>query len=256
MRSSRVSQKAGSGAHAATVSRALAAGHHGPMEVARSTSIGTLTASWAALVRGSAGSVKWGPGFVAAHCKHEVFNNTLLLAPSAEAVAAAARFYESRHLRWSLWTGDAATSQVPLGGGFVAAGNTTDMARTLADLPPCSATPTVVSTTPAAVAKINGLSGRLLRGVTGFDAFTAGGESAGLLSFRHEDDVHLSFLATKPEHRKRGLASALVTAALHQARRCGAATVTLQATPAALSLYQRLGFTAIGEWHEWEPPSQ
>src|SRR5687768_16719706 len=101
------------------------------MDVARATSIGTLTASWRALVRGSGGSVTTGPAFVAVRGEFDVFNNALLLAPEAEAVAAATQCYARDHLAWSLWSGDAPTAEVALRLGFVATGGTTDMARTL-----------------------------------------------------------------------------------------------------------------------------
>ena len=112
-----------------------------------------------------------------------------------------------------------------------------------------------MSCSPATVAEINDLSADVVRGVEGFEAMTTTGGAAGLLMFRHEDDVQLSFVATKPEGRRQGLATTLVSAALHAARRGGAKTVTLQATPAAVALYQRLGFTTAGEWQEWARPN-
>ena len=125
------------------------------------------------------------------------------------------------------------------------------MVRTLDDLPPRPDRDLVVSSRPETVAEINGLAGEIVRDAAGFDALATEGGGAGLMMFRHGDDVQVSFVATRPEHRKQGLATALVIAALHDAFTSGAKTVTLQATPAAVRLYERLGFCAAGEWREW-----
>ena len=211
----------------------------------------TLIASWGALVSGVGGSIERGPGFVAARCRHAVFNNALLLAPQADAIAAVRRVY-GHGTRWSLWTCDAATDEVAAASGLVIHDGTTDMTRTLDDRPSPSVAAVVVPATPAAVAEVNGLEGELVSRAAGFKAFTAGDGAAGIMSFRHHDDVQLSFLATRPESRGRGLASSLVAAALHDARNDGAKTASLQSTPAAVRLYERAGFSAIGEWREWE----
>lgn len=211
----------------------------------------TLIASWTALVKASDGIAVSCSSFTAARCRHPVFNNALLLEPEAEAIPVLARFYGEQHLRWSLWTGDSETSTVASQGGMVRDGGTTHMVRTLDDLPPRADRDLVVSSRPETVAEINGLAGEVVRDAAGFDALATEGDAAGLMMFRHGDDVQVSFVATRPEHRQQGLATALVTAALHDARTSGAKTVTLQATPAAVPLYERLGFWAAGEWREW-----
>ena len=64
-------------------------------------------------------------------------------------------------------------------------------------------------------------------------------------------DVNISAVVTHPEHRGRGLASAVTTAALADAKARGFDTGTLQATPVAERLYARLGFRPLGRWQEW-----
>ncbi|HUR78646.1 MAG TPA: GNAT family N-acetyltransferase [Acidimicrobiales bacterium] len=218
----------------------------------RGTSIATLTASWERLVTATGGEVDRTPQYVAARSSHDVFNNALLLEADAEAVDSVRRFY-ARVTRWALWTADEAGDALADSVGLVRDGGTTDMGRALDHIPP-RADDGVRSADPAAVAAINGLSPDLVVGASGFAGLVADDSRAGLLLFRHQDDVHLSFLATKAEHRRAGLATRLVTAALGRARLDGAKTATLQSTPAALSLYERAGFTALGRWAEWAPP--
>ena len=216
--------------------------------------VDTLIASWAALVRASGGTVESTPSFAAARCRHAVFNNALLLSPSTEAVSAVVAFYAEQGSRWALWTGERATSAVASASGLIRDGGTTGMWRSLDDLPR-PADVGVVPCSPETVAEINGLSGEIVRGADRFQGIATVGRAAGLLMFRHADDTQLSFVATRPDDRRQGLATALVTAALHAASRDGATTVTLQAAPGAVSLYERLGFTVAGGWHEWALPS-
>jgi len=62
-------------------------------------------------------------------------------------------------------------------------------------------------------------------------------------------EMHLLNLAVHPTHRRRGIARALLTAALEEARSQGADVVWLEVRPsnaAALALYQSFGFEEIG----------
>jgi len=61
-----------------------------------------------------------------------------------------------------------------------------------------------------------------------------------------DHDVNASFVATLPDARRRGLASALVRVALVDAREQGFLTARPQATPVAERLYGRLGFKPVG----------
>jgi predicted GNAT family acetyltransferase len=59
-------------------------------------------------------------------------------------------------------------------------------------------------------------------------------------------------VATLPEHRGRGLASAIVERLLADARDRGMRTGTLQASKAGAPVYERLGFADLGFIEMWE----
>jgi GNAT superfamily N-acetyltransferase len=83
-------------------------------------------------------------------------------------------------------------------------------------------------------------STRLLAAVDGQDHVraTAGASALGL-------DANVYFVSTDSEWRYRGVATAMTAAALIWARETGARQAALDASPAGLSIYLRLGFEAI-----------
>lgn len=76
--------------------------------------------------------------------------------------------------------------------------------------------------------------------------------AAVLWALDHEDDCHVSLVATVPEARGRGLALGLMRHALADAAERGAATSTLQATAMGRPLYERLGYRDLGPLQMWE----
>ena len=58
-------------------------------------------------------------------------------------------------------------------------------------------------------------------------------------------------VTTAPAYRRRGVGSALVAAALAHAREQGLEVATLQARAAGLGVYERLGFTTVGEYRQF-----
>ena len=219
----------------------------------RATNVITLMASWTELARATQGTVERGPGHFAARSPQEVYNNALLLDADSATLEALDHFYE-RSQRWALWSPDRRTDDLARSAGLVEAEGTTDMARPLDDLsldgdPEAGVEPVDVS----AVAALNGLPPDVVDGARGFIGLAVPGR-AGVLLFRHEDDVQLSFLSTAPAHRRRGFGRSVVMAALAHARTDGARTASLQSTPAAVSLYRRAGFAVVGRWAEWTPP--
>ena len=68
----------------------------------------------------------------------------------------------------------------------------------------------------------------------------------------HVDDLGVYFVATHPEHRGRGLASRLLTAALLDARERGLLSSSLQGSPMGRSIYTRLGYTTDFELRMYE----
>jgi GNAT superfamily N-acetyltransferase len=67
-----------------------------------------------------------------------------------------------------------------------------------------------------------------------------------------EGDCGIFFVATLPEARGRGLASALLGRALADARERGCRTTSLQATAAGYPIYERLGYRDFGKLQMWE----
>ena len=68
-------------------------------------------------------------------------------------------------------------------------------------------------------------------------------------------NCHLVHLAVDPEARRKGVASALVAAALEWARHANAAEMwvdALEQFPAAVALFKRLGFSECGVLHKHE----
>jgi ribosomal-protein-alanine N-acetyltransferase len=76
------------------------------------------------------------------------------------------------------------------------------------------------------------------------------GEIIGFCSFwRVLDELHLNNLAVSPEHRRAGVATALLLKVLGDGARFGAARATLEvrsSNTAAQQLYERFGFTVAG----------
>lgn len=75
-----------------------------------------------------------------------------------------------------------------------------------------------------------------------------------LLGLRVDDDLAVHYVATEARFRRRGLASRLVLAALDDARRDGAVTATLQASPDGLPVYERLGFRRVALLRAFQRP--
>ncbi len=58
--------------------------------------------------------------------------------------------------------------------------------------------------------------------------------------------AHVRQVVVARSHRRRGIASQLVAAAVDEARRRGFASVYLSARPNAVRMYERLGFRVVG----------
>jgi GNAT superfamily N-acetyltransferase len=68
----------------------------------------------------------------------------------------------------------------------------------------------------------------------------------------HETDCGIYWVATAPEARGRGLATALMREALADAHERGCRTSTLQATKLGQPIYERVGYRSIGTLEMWE----
>jgi len=65
------------------------------------------------------------------------------------------------------------------------------------------------------------------------------------------DDLGIHYVATEVGHRRRGLATMLLTAVMDRARSDGFRTATLQASPDGLPVYRRMGFREVGVLHAY-----
>jgi GNAT superfamily N-acetyltransferase len=68
----------------------------------------------------------------------------------------------------------------------------------------------------------------------------------------HNGDAGIWAVATLPEARGRGLSTALMHQALHDAAQRGCETTTLQATKLGRPVYERLGYRDLGAIEMWE----
>jgi GNAT superfamily N-acetyltransferase len=117
----------------------------------------------------------------------------------------------------------------------------------------------------ATVGQINDLAygnadGRLERTLTplprnalkGYRVDLAGRPAAAALAMHHVEDCGVSFVATVPEARRRGLGSLVMHGALKEARDAGCTSTTLQATEAGRRLYDSLGYHWLCDMQLWE----
>jgi len=79
-----------------------------------------------------------------------------------------------------------------------------------------------------------------------------GEPAATALVIDRDGDAGVFAIATTPSARGRGLATALLSEALREARERGCRTSTLQATKAGFPIYERLGYANLGPIDMWE----
>src|SRR5436305_738068 len=72
------------------------------------------------------------------------------------------------------------------------------------------------------------------------------------LALHHDGDCGVSFVATIPQARRRGLATQVMHNVLADAQRHGLDTITLQATEQGERLYVQLGLRRLGPMELWE----
>lgn len=71
-------------------------------------------------------------------------------------------------------------------------------------------------------------------------------------TFEHDGDCWITFVATHPEARGRGLAGAAIAAGVADAARRGCTSTTLEATQLGRPAYRRIGFREQGAIEMWE----
>jgi ribosomal protein S18 acetylase RimI-like enzyme len=170
--------------------------------------------------------------------------------------------------RWAIWVDGGAwdvTAELRRAGLAVASGSP-GMGAAIADL---DVDLDGADPTPSAdlrtVGRVNDLAygnvdARLERTLTtvpegtlrGYRANLNGAPAAVALALHHGADCGVSFVATVPQARRRGLATRVMRDALADAVHRGLDTVTLQATEQGERLYQRLGLRRLGNMELWE----
>jgi ribosomal protein S18 acetylase RimI-like enzyme len=79
-----------------------------------------------------------------------------------------------------------------------------------------------------------------------------GTPAAVALALHHNDDCGISFVATVPKARRKGLATRVMQDALNEAQQRGCTTTTLQATDVGERLYRNLGYRHLCVMQLWE----
>lgn len=187
----------------------------------------------------------------------------------AQSLDTLAREYDSAGVRaWTVWVphGEQAATEALAAAGHVNDGNPRAMTLDLESFEGEADPSLVLAERPSLreVGRLNdlayGLPGdleRALDGVAaeGFHVYVGllDGEPAGsAITYDCERDCGVYLVATAPSAQGRGLATALMTRALADARERGCATSSLQATKRGRPLYERLGFQDLGALEMWE----
>ena len=91
-----------------------------------------------------------------------------------------------------------------------------------------------------------------MEGAHAYAAIVDGEPVACTVALDHAGDCCITFVATLPQARGRGLATELMTRALVDARERGCTSTSLQATKAGEPIYARLGYRSLGPLQMWE----
>jgi GNAT superfamily N-acetyltransferase len=179
------------------------------------------------------------------------------------------RYANARVRRWGIWldSGASAAAQRLARAGMVVTSASPGMGADLEDLPAATtaAENEIAEADLATVGHVNDLAygnydGRLERtlaplpnGVlTGYRADHEGRPASVALALHHDEDCGVSFVATIPQARRRGLARAVMREALATAHDQGCTSTTLQATDVGERLYESLGYRRLCAMQLWE----
>jgi ribosomal protein S18 acetylase RimI-like enzyme len=231
---------------------------------------------WSLMAEGSGGTVRAKRGVVAAIIPRvpdrSVFNSVFYedgtsLIDSLEEIAAA--YEEAGVHAWTVW---APESDTEVAAALEAAGHANDaqpraMAMATADLRKPEPDPSVELRDELDVAEVGRLNEIAYGWAPGtFDVFadarvpnTYGhlarleGETVGcVMAWDEGDDAQIVWVATLPEARGRGIATALMARAIEAAAQRGRLTTTLVATALGAPVYTKVGYRDYGALQMWE----
>jgi GNAT superfamily N-acetyltransferase len=174
---------------------------------------------------------------------------------------------EAQVHRWGIWLDPAAKHVVKTlrRGGLTMTASAPGMGAALDEIYVPSRNGAVPRTDLATVGYVNDRAygnpdARLERTLTplphgvlkGYAADLAGAPASVALALHNGEDCGVSFVATVPAARRRGLATAVMQRVLADARSNGCSSSTLQATDAGERLYSTLGFHRLCDMQLWE----
>ncbi len=85
-------------------------------------------------------------------------------------------------------------------------------------------------------------------------AETESGPVGAATTLRHSDGVRIFSVSTLPEHRDRGVASALLGGIAAGERAAGVPTATLRTVDGLIPFYERLGYRVVGHMRRFRRP--
>jgi GNAT superfamily N-acetyltransferase len=175
------------------------------------------------------------------------------------------RYEDAKVRRWGVWLDGSASlpAQALSQAGMVVTAASPGMGAEIEVLEPGNAETSSADLTT--VGQVNDLAygnfdGRLERtlkplpnGVLhGYRVDDDGVPAAVALALHHDGDAGISFVATVPKARRKGLARRVMMQALAEASRQGCTTTTLQATEVGEKLYTHLGYRHLCVMQLWE----
>jgi ribosomal protein S18 acetylase RimI-like enzyme len=177
----------------------------------------------------------------------------------------AQRYSKARVRRWGIWLDGSASlaAQALNQAGLAVTAASPGMGAALTELETHAHDPNQADL--ATVGRVNDLAygnvdGRLERTLSplpngvlkGYRVDLDGRPAAVALALHHDTDCGVSFVATVPKARRRGLATQVMRQALKDARDSGCTTTTLQATDVGEHLYLNLGYRRLCVMQLWE----
>jgi ribosomal protein S18 acetylase RimI-like enzyme len=180
------------------------------------------------------------------------------------------RWRAARVRRWGVWLDGSAkrTTRALEKAGLTLTASSPGMGAELRSLPIPELNGRVPMTDLATVGRVNDFAygnpdQRLERTLTplprgvlrGFKVDHEGAPAAVALAMHHGDDCGVSFVATVPPARRRGLGSLVMQGVLNDAQHHGCTSTTLQATDVGLRLYDSLGYQRLCDMQLWEQRS-
>jgi GNAT superfamily N-acetyltransferase len=179
----------------------------------------------------------------------------------------ATRYRQAKVRRWGIWLDGHASlaAQALTNAGMVVTTASPGMGAMIDDVALPAAQADLEPADLKTVGHVNDLAygnfdGRLERTLSplpngvlhAYQATHNGSPAAVALALHHHHDAGISFVATVPKARRKGLATNVMQQALTQAKHQGCTTTTLQATDVGERLYTNLGYRHLTVMQLWE----